>query len=116
MLDITREPIEIAPTAHYSMGEVRVRPGDHGTGINGLYETGEAASGLYGAKDIAGFQDLAHAFDLKSAALAARATIETAFERRETRGCYNRSDYSDLDPRALGPARRGPTPRAEQAF
>ncbi|MEV6868982.1 FAD-binding protein [Streptosporangium subroseum] len=48
--------------------------------------------------DIAGFQDLAHAFDLKSAALAARATIETALERRETRGCHNRSDYPDLDP------------------
>ena len=28
--------------------------------------------------DIAGFQDLAHAFDLKSAALAARATLEAA--------------------------------------
>ncbi len=48
--------------------------------------------------DIAGFQDLAHAFDLKSSALAARATIETALERRETRGCHNRSDYPDLDP------------------
>lgn len=45
--------------------------------------------------DIAGFQDLAHAFDLKS---AARATIEAALERRETRGCHNRSDYPDLDP------------------
>lgn len=48
--------------------------------------------------DIAGFQDLAHAFDLKSAALAARATIEASLERRETRGCHNRSDYPDLDP------------------
>jgi len=34
--------------------------------------------------DIAGYHDLAHAFDLKSAVLAARATLETAFERRET--------------------------------
>ncbi len=48
--------------------------------------------------DIAGFQDLAHAFDLKSAALAARATLEAALERRETRGCHNRSDYPDMDP------------------
>ncbi|MFE2424264.1 succinate dehydrogenase, partial [Streptomyces hokutonensis] len=48
--------------------------------------------------DIAGFQDLAHAFDLKSAALAARATLESALERRETRGCHNRSDYPELDP------------------
>ncbi|MET9972996.1 succinate dehydrogenase, partial [Streptomyces sp. NPDC006356] len=48
--------------------------------------------------DIAGFQDLAHAFDLRSAALAARATLEAALERRETRGCHNRSDYPDPDP------------------
>ena len=48
--------------------------------------------------DIAGYQDLAHAFDLKSAALAARATLEAALERRETRGCHNRSDYPETDP------------------
>jgi succinate dehydrogenase / fumarate reductase flavoprotein subunit len=48
--------------------------------------------------DMAGFQDLAHAFDLKSSALAARATLEAALERRESRGCHNRSDYPDLDP------------------
>ena len=47
--------------------------------------------------DIAGFHDLAHAFDLKASVIAARATIESAFERRETRGCHNRSDYPDLD-------------------
>ncbi len=46
--------------------------------------------------DIAGFQDLAHAFDLKAAVLAARATLEAALERRETRGCHNRSDYPDM--------------------
>ncbi|KUN74210.1 hypothetical protein AQJ46_01130 [Streptomyces canus] len=48
--------------------------------------------------DIAGFQDLAHAFDLKSAALAALAPLEAAPERQETRGCHNRSDYPDMDP------------------
>ncbi|WP_431967460.1 hypothetical protein [Nocardia sp. bgisy134] len=42
--------------------------------------------------DPAGFQDLPHAFDLKSSAIAARATLEVALERRETRGCHNRSD------------------------
>jgi succinate dehydrogenase / fumarate reductase flavoprotein subunit len=48
--------------------------------------------------DIAGYQDLAHAFDLKASALAARATLEAARERRETRGCHNRSDFPDTDP------------------
>jgi succinate dehydrogenase / fumarate reductase flavoprotein subunit len=199
MLDITRGPIEIAPTAHYSMGGVWTRPEDHGTGVEGLYAIGEAASGLHGANrlggnsltellvygrivgeaaarysvelptqqrshaaladargevdellaadgpenvralqralrdtmtehagvvrdeaglrrglseldeveermtsvgvhpDLAGFQDLAHAFDLRSSAVAARATLEAALERRETRGCHNRSDHPDLD-------------------
>ncbi|MFI5719017.1 L-aspartate oxidase [Nocardia sp. NPDC051750] len=200
MLDITRSPIEIAPTAHYSMGGVWVRADDHGTGVEGLYAVGEASSGLHGANrlggnslielfvygrivgeaaarysaglsvqrrsegalaearrevdellaadgqenvralqrtlrntmtehagvvrddagiraglseldelearmadtgvhpDPAGFQDLAHAFDLKSSAMAARATLDAALERRETRGCHNRSDYPELDP------------------
>ncbi|MFE3414180.1 FAD-dependent oxidoreductase [Streptomyces mirabilis] len=200
MLDITRDPIEIAPTAHYSMGGVWVRPEDHSTDVRGLYAIGEASSGLHGANrlggnsliellvfgritgraaaaysqsltaqprsasavaearaeiddllvadgpenvralqrairntmtehagvvrdeeglraglaelsviekrmadigvhpDIAGYQDLAHTFDLKSAALAARATLESALERRETRGCHNRSDYPEPDP------------------
>jgi succinate dehydrogenase / fumarate reductase flavoprotein subunit len=200
MRDITRDPIEVAPTAHYSMGGVWVRPEDHSTDVRGLYVIGEAASGLHGANrlggnsliellvygrltgqaaaaysaglgaqrrsadavarartsidtllaadgtlnvralqrrlrdlmtehagvvrdeagldagldgvaslddqmtyigvhpDIAGFQDLAHVFDLKSALLAARATLECAVERRETRGCHNRADYPDLDP------------------
>ncbi len=199
MLDITTTPIEVAPTAHYSMGGVWVHPEDHGTGVEGLYAIGEASSGLHGANrlggnslsellvfgrivgeaaaaystrlaaqqrsatalaeargeidqilaaqgqenvrplqrairdtmtehagvvreesgllaglaeldsietriasvsvhpDIAGFHDLAHAFDLKASALAARATLEAALERRETRGCHNRSDYPQLD-------------------
>ena len=199
MLDITTTPIEIAPTAHYSMGGVWVRSEDHGTGVEGLYAIGEASSGLHGANrlggnsliellvfgrivgeaaaaysaglpaqprssaalavardevdavlagdgdenvrplqralrdgmtahagvvrhgeglqaglarldeieermrdlavhpDLAGFQDLAHAFDLKASLLAARATLEAALARRETRGCHNRSDYPALD-------------------
>ncbi|WP_209324964.1 FAD-binding protein [Brevibacterium renqingii] len=200
MLDITRSPIEIAPTAHYSMGGVWVDPVDHSTDVEGLWAIGEASSGLHGANrlggnsliellvfgrivgrsavtysdeleaqvrsrdavaeardeiadllasegtenvralqrevrnlmtehagvvrdeaglqagleklagiearmanvgihpDIAGFADLSHAFDLKSSVLAARATLECALERRETRGCHNRSDYPAQDP------------------
>ncbi len=48
----------------------------------------------------------AHAFDLKSAALAARATLEAALGRRETRsGCHNRSDFPETDPRVPGQPR-----------
>ncbi|MGO1362960.1 MAG: FAD-binding protein, partial [Brevibacterium aurantiacum] len=199
MLDITQSPIEIAPTAHYSMGGVWVDPVEHSTDVEGLWAIGEASSGLHGANrlggnsliellvfgrivgqsaiayssdlgaqvrsqsaiaearaeiddllssegtenvralqreirnlmtehagvvrdeagllagleklasiearmsevgihpDIAGYSDLSHAFDLKSSALAARATLECALERRETRGCHNRSDYPEQD-------------------
>lgn len=199
MLDITKEPMEIAPTAHYSMGGVWVRAEDHSTDVPGLYAIGEAASGLHGANrlggnsliellvygritpqaairymeelpaqvrsaeaiakaraeidevlaadghvnvralqralrnimtdhvavvrdeeglttalekikelegeldkigihpDIAGYQDVAHAFDLKAGLISARATVECALERRETRGAHNRSDYPEQD-------------------
>lgn len=199
LLDITTDPIEVAPTAHYSMGGVWVRPGDHSTDVEGLWAIGEASSGLHGANrlggnsliellvygkiaaaaaaahstrlaaqnrcrtaisdarheidsllsangsenvrflqravrntmtehagvvrdeqglraglaavgeidartadiavhpDIAGFAELAHAFDLKAGILAAQATLEAALERRETRGCHNRSDHPRLD-------------------
>ncbi|MDN5688273.1 MAG: FAD-binding protein [Brachybacterium sp.] len=204
MLDITEEPIEVAPTAHYSMGGVWVGPEDHGTGVAGLFAIGEASSGLHGANrlggnsliellvygritgraaaefaagrtsvhrdpdavaearaeqtalltgdglevprrlqrevrdlmtahagvvrdesglleglaklsrleeraehvtahpDVAGFDDLAHAFDLQGSLLAARATLECALERRETRGCHNRSDFPEQDPQLRG--------------
>lgn len=200
MLDITTHPIEIAPTAHYSMGGVWVRPDDHSTDVAGLYAIGEASSGTHGANrlggnslaellvygrivgqavaeysrqlgsqvrsadavgeareeittllagrgldnvrsmqrairnlmsehagvirteeglreglteladvearmpqlgvhpDIAGYDDLAHALDLKGSLIAARATLESALERRETRGAHNRADYPEIDP------------------
>ena len=36
------------------MGGVWVRPEDHGTGVDGLYALGEAASGLHGANRLGG--------------------------------------------------------------
>src|SRR3954454_23689230 len=54
LLDITTAPIEIAPTAHYSMGGVWVDPDDRSTGVDGLYAIGEASSGLHGANRLGG--------------------------------------------------------------
>jgi succinate dehydrogenase / fumarate reductase, flavoprotein subunit len=201
MLDITRAPMEVAPTAHYSMGGVRVEPETHLTDVEGLYAIGECATGVHGANrlggnslaeclvfgrvvanqaarwsaaldvqardrwaiaaaaeevdellerrgdefarplqravrdlmseccgvvrcedglqeglarldevaarsramevrpDLAGYADLAHAFDLQGSLLAARATLECALERRESRGAHSRLDYPDQDPR-----------------
>jgi succinate dehydrogenase / fumarate reductase flavoprotein subunit len=54
VLDVTTTAIEIAPTAHYSMGGVWVRPEDHSTDVTGLYAIGEASSGLHGANRLGG--------------------------------------------------------------
>jgi succinate dehydrogenase / fumarate reductase flavoprotein subunit len=54
MLDITNTPMEIAPTAHYSMGGVWVRADDHATDVEGLFAIGEASSGLHGANRLGG--------------------------------------------------------------
>ena len=200
MLDITSTPMEVAPTAHYSMGGVWVDAETHATDVEGLYAVGECASGVHGANrlggnslaeavvfgrivgaeaarwsaqldvqardhaaiaaaredvdellarrgeefarplqravrdlmsecagvvrseeglrdglarldevaarardlevrpDIAGYDDLAHALDLQGSLLAARATLECARERRETRGAHNRVDFPEQDP------------------
>jgi len=59
---------------------------------------GERALELEVRPDIAGYADLAHAFDLHGSLLAAKATLDCAFERRETRGAHNRLDYPQQDP------------------
>ena len=37
MLDISKSPMEVAPTAHYSMGGIHVNPEDLKTNIEGLF-------------------------------------------------------------------------------
>jgi succinate dehydrogenase / fumarate reductase flavoprotein subunit len=67
-------------------------------GLAGLDEIEARMANVGVHIDIGGFQDLAYAYDFRSTVLAARATLECALERRETRGCHNRSDYPDVDP------------------
>ncbi len=54
MLDISKEPMEVAPTAHYTMGGIVVEPESHATNIQGLYAAGEVTSGLHGANRLGG--------------------------------------------------------------
>jgi succinate dehydrogenase / fumarate reductase flavoprotein subunit len=54
MLDISKEPMEVAPTAHYSMGGIVVDPDSHKTEVEGLYAAGECTSGLHGANRLGG--------------------------------------------------------------
>jgi succinate dehydrogenase flavoprotein subunit len=54
MLDISQQPMEVAPTAHYSMGGVVVDPDTHATDVAGLYASGEVTAGLHGANRLGG--------------------------------------------------------------
>ena len=54
MIDISRSPMEVAPTAHYSMGGILVDAENHSTGIDGLFAAGEVTGGLHGANRLGG--------------------------------------------------------------
>jgi succinate dehydrogenase / fumarate reductase, flavoprotein subunit len=54
MLDISQEPMEVAPTAHYSMGGIVVDTKTHATDVAGLYAAGECVGGLHGANRLGG--------------------------------------------------------------
>jgi succinate dehydrogenase / fumarate reductase flavoprotein subunit len=53
-VDITRQPMEVAPTIHYAMGGVRVDAETGASSVPGLYAAGEVASGLHGANRLGG--------------------------------------------------------------
>ena len=67
-------------------------------GLRKLDEVAGRMGAMEVRPDIAGFDDLVHAFDLRGSVLAARATLECALERRETRGAHNRADFPHRDP------------------
>ena len=54
MIDISKTPMEVSPTAHYSMGGLLVNPEDHWTGVEGLFAAGEVTGGLHGANRLGG--------------------------------------------------------------
>ncbi len=53
-IDITSEPMEVAPTCHYMMGGVQVDAETQETSVPGLYASGEVAGGLHGANRLGG--------------------------------------------------------------
>jgi succinate dehydrogenase / fumarate reductase flavoprotein subunit len=53
-VDITKDPMEVAPTIHYAMGGLRVEAETGATTLPGLYAAGEAAAGLHGANRLGG--------------------------------------------------------------
>jgi succinate dehydrogenase / fumarate reductase, flavoprotein subunit len=88
-VDITKQPMEVAPTIHYAMGGVRVDAETGATTVAGLYAAGEVASGLHGANRLGGnsLSDLlvfgkrageAAALGAKSAPRASESSIDEA--------------------------------------
>src|SRR5919204_1491446 len=53
-VDITKQPMEVAPTIHYAMGGLRVDAETAVTTLPGLYAAGEVAAGLHGANRLGG--------------------------------------------------------------
>jgi succinate dehydrogenase / fumarate reductase flavoprotein subunit len=53
-VDITKGPMEVGPTCHYTMGGVRVDPETAMTNVPGLFAAGEVAAGMHGANRLGG--------------------------------------------------------------
>jgi succinate dehydrogenase / fumarate reductase flavoprotein subunit len=53
-IDITKEPMEVYPTIHYTMGGVRAESETSATNVPGLYAAGETACGVHGANRLGG--------------------------------------------------------------
>jgi succinate dehydrogenase / fumarate reductase flavoprotein subunit len=82
-VDITKQPMEVAPTIHYAMGGVRVEADTGATTVPGLYAAGEVASGLHGANRLGGnsLSDLLVFGKRAGEAAAAAAKANAAAER-----------------------------------
>ena len=53
-VDITKEPMEIGPTAHYVMGGVEVDPDTGAASVPGLFAAGEVSGGMHGSNRLGG--------------------------------------------------------------
>ncbi len=53
-IDISKEPMEVFPTIHYTMGGIKVEAETGATTVPGLFAAGECAGGLHGANRLGG--------------------------------------------------------------
>jgi succinate dehydrogenase / fumarate reductase, flavoprotein subunit len=53
-VDITKEPMEVGPTAHYVMGGVEVDPDTGEAKVPGLFAVGEVSGGMHGSNRLGG--------------------------------------------------------------
>ncbi len=53
-IDISKEPMEVFPTVHYTMGGIKIDPETCASTVEGLFAAGEVAGGLHGANRLGG--------------------------------------------------------------
>ena len=53
-VDITKQPMEVGPTAHYAMGGIRVDPESGASTVPGLFAAGECTGGMNDANRLGG--------------------------------------------------------------
>ena len=78
-VDITKVPMEVGPTCHYTMGGVYVDPDSQESTVPGLFACGEVGGGLHGANRLGGnsLSDLL-VFGKRAGEYAARLASETS--------------------------------------
>jgi succinate dehydrogenase / fumarate reductase, flavoprotein subunit len=93
MLDISKQPMEVAPTAHYSMGGITVDPETHATEVVGLFAAGECTSGLHGANRLGG-NSLAETviFGRRAGSAASAYSEESEVQRRSKKAVQDAAD------------------------
>jgi succinate dehydrogenase / fumarate reductase flavoprotein subunit len=101
-IDITKEPMEIGPTTHYTMGGISVDGDTQMSTLPGLFAAGEAAAGLHGANRLGGnsLSDLI-VFGKRAGEYAA------AFATAHAAGRIDDAQVESATKRALAPFDRG---------
>ena len=97
-IDITKEPMEIGPTTHYSMGGIRVDANTQMSTVPGLFAAGECAAGLHGANRLGGnsLSDLL-VFGKRAGEFAA------IFAKENTEGKIDETQIEEAAKKALKP-------------
>ncbi len=101
-VDITKQPMEVYPTIHYTMGGILADPETGATTVPGLYTAGESAAGLHGANRLGGnsLSDIL-VFGKRAGEAAA------AYSRSVTQGAVNTDQIADEAALLLSPFESG---------
>jgi succinate dehydrogenase / fumarate reductase flavoprotein subunit len=98
-VDITTDPMEVAPTAHYVMGGIEVDADTQAATVAGLFAVGEASGGMHGSNRLGGnsLSDLL-VFGKRAGEYAAEHAA-----RAPSRLTASEADVADAEREALAP-------------